>query len=309
MARDRNSRCGSPRRSDARRTLGRFVSASAIAFGIGLANVGASIAAAPATADYPGTFALPGKVAKVAATLHATFSGPTSAHLDISETTTSGQTITDYDIDMTKRLHLIVVSDDLESFQHVHPALGADGHFSIDLTVPKPGHYLIYADAVPHGRGQQVFRFEVPFGDAPAAKPHLRTTPASVRAGPYRVTLSTLNLDAGETTMIEIHVTKNERPATDLSPYLGGAGHAVFISAGDDSYIHVHPMPGTDMSSMSGMGGMGEMGEMKALPDAAKVEPAMMLHVAAPRAGAYKLWFQFRGGGRLYVAPFVLTAG
>ena len=58
------------------------------------------------------------------------------------------------------------------------------------------------------------------------------------------------------------------------------------------------------MSSMSM-----EMGEMKDLPDSAKVDPAMMLHVAVPKAGTYKLWFQFRGGGQLYVAPFVLTAG
>jgi hypothetical protein len=103
--------------------------------------------------------------------------------------------------------------------------------------------------------------------------------------------------------MLVATIAKGGKPATDLQPYLGGAAHAVFIGATDDSYVHVHPMAGTDMSPMSM-----DMGEMKDLPDSAKVNPAMMLHVVAPKAGRYKLWFQFRGGGQLYVAPFVLTA-
>jgi hypothetical protein len=43
-------------------------------------------------------------------------------------------------------------------------------------------------------------------------------------------------------------------------------------------------------------------------PDA-KVDPSMTLHVDALAAGTYKLWLQFRGGDRLYVAPFVVRAG
>lgn len=236
--------------------------------------------------------------------MRASFLRPTAAHLDIVETAKSnGATITDYDVEMTKKLHLIVISSDFRSFQHVHPALGADGHCTIDLIVPALGHYLIYADGVPHGLSQQVFRFDVPFGAAAETTPALAKTPATVHTGPYVVTLDSLKLDAGETSMLVIHVTKNRQPANDLHPYLGGAAHAVFIAASDDSYIHVHPIEGTDTSSMSM-----EMGEMKGLPDSAKVNPAMMLHVAAPKAGAYKLWFEFRGGDRLYVAPFVLTA-
>jgi hypothetical protein len=255
---------------------------------------------------YAGTFALPGKTQKADASLRVSFTSPTTAHLDLVETEKpSGATITAFDTDMTKKLHMIVISDDFSSssFQHVHPALGGDGHFTIDLSVPAQGRYLIYADDVPHGLGQQVFLFDVPFGSNARATPNLVRTPKTVAAGPYTVTLSSLKLDAGQTTMLTVRIDKNGKPATDLQPYLGGAAHAVFIGASDDSYVHVHAMAGTDMSSMSM-----DMGEMRGLPDSAKIDPAMMLHVAAPKAGAYKLWLQFRGGGQLYVAPFVLTA-
>jgi hypothetical protein len=206
---------------------------------------------------------------------------------------------------MTKKLHMIVISDDFtsSSFRHVHPVLGNDGHFTIDLSVPAQGRYLIYADGVPHGLGQQVFLFDVPFGSNARATPNLARTPKTVAAGPYTVSLSSLKLDAGQTTMLVAKIEKDGKPATDVQPYLGAAVHAVFIGASDDSYTHVHPMAGTDMSSMSM-----DMGAMKDLPDSVKVDPAMMLHVAAPKAGVYKLWLQFRAGGQLYVAPFVLTA-
>jgi hypothetical protein len=59
---------------------------------------------------------------------------------------------------------------------------------------------------------------------------------------------------------------------------------------------------------MAGMSGMPGMGEMRELPDSASVAPDMTLRVVAPAAGIYKLWLQFRGGSRLYVTPFILTA-
>jgi len=41
-------------------------------------------------------------------------------------------TIRQYTVEMTKRLHMIIVSDDFTHFLHIHPVLGADGHFTID---------------------------------------------------------------------------------------------------------------------------------------------------------------------------------
>jgi hypothetical protein len=270
----------------------------------GAATQSSASAGAPGT--LAGAFALPGKSQHVDAKLVASFQGDQEAKLDLSETQRpGGALVTNYDTDMTKKLHMIVISDDLTTFQHVHPTLGPDGHFTIDLKVPAAGGYHVYADGVPHGDGQQVFRFDVPFGNTLSNAPNLTATPATVQAGPYTVKLSTLQLNSGESTMLVARLTKRGQPAQDLQPYLGGAAHAVFINAKDYSYIHVHPTQGTDMVKMDAMNGMGGM---KELPDNGKVNPVLMLHVVAPEAGTYKLWLQFRGGGRLYVAPFVLTA-
>jgi hypothetical protein len=49
-----------------------------------------------------------------------------------------GRAIQSYDVDMTKLMHMIVVSDDLTDFQHVHPTLLSNGHFTIELHLAHP---------------------------------------------------------------------------------------------------------------------------------------------------------------------------
>ena len=39
-----------------------------------------------------------------------------------------GATVRDFDVEHTKRMHLIVVRRDLTGFQHLHPTQGRDGH-------------------------------------------------------------------------------------------------------------------------------------------------------------------------------------
>ena len=79
----------------------------------------------------------------------------------------SGVTLTRYDVDMTKLLHVIIVSDDFSTFLHVHPMFSKDGHFRIRQRFRKPGLYHVYADGEPQGIGQQVFRFDLPIGTDP----------------------------------------------------------------------------------------------------------------------------------------------
>ncbi|MDQ6780305.1 MAG: hypothetical protein M3Z37_04015 [Candidatus Eremiobacteraeota bacterium] len=237
-------------------------------------------------------------------------------HLDLWMTSGDAQRpITTYDVEMTKRLHLIIVGADFTTFRHVHPALQPNGHFRIDQQLPH-GTFLAYADSTPHGLGQQVFRFVI--GDARQARNaqrdlHERRTTAQVDG--YTVRLSTTTLRASASDALIVHVLKNGKPAGDLHPYLGASAHAVFLNSADLSYVHVHPMSLHDMEGMP-MGNMSmpgmHMGGMSParsgdLPDTAKSSPDMMLHVALREPGTYKLWLQFRGGAALHVTPFVIT--
>ena len=248
--------------------------------------------------------------ANVTASLQVVPLGARSARLIVTENS-DGRPVRTFDDEMTQRMHLIVIGNDLATFQHDHPALDGRGRFSITVDVPKSGTYQVYADTDPRGLGQQVFRFPVAFGVAsPAAAPRVSLAPTgrSTRVGPYRVTLGSLRVIAGRESEVHVSITKDGRPATDLRPYLGGAAHAVFIDARTLAYLHVHPTPIAKAGAMKAMAMPMGADSMPALPPDTAVAPEMALHVDAPKTGAYKLWLQFRGGGTLHVAPFVITA-
>jgi hypothetical protein len=258
-----------------------------------------------------GQNALAGAQPKVTGTLTAVPAGqPTDLKLDVT-LHQIGQTkpVTKFDSDLGKAMHIIAVSEDMTVFLHHHVDHVIDGHGQVRIRFPKAGLYHIYVDSEPHTLGQQVQRFDLPVGNAPATEPpKLAPGSLSADAGPYEVTFDTLELNANEPTMLTMHIAENGKPAKDLKPYLGVGAHVVLISADGIDYVHVHPMPMDAMSAghdanhdMHGMAGM-------TMADGASVPPDMMLHLAVPKPGLYKLWVQFDGGRSLYTLPFVATA-
>ncbi|HEV2272725.1 MAG TPA: hypothetical protein VGR96_01095 [Acidobacteriaceae bacterium] len=237
---------------------------------------------------------------------------PLKQHIEIWMTPpNSTQPIRNYAVEMTKKLHVVVVSKDFSTFIHIHPVLGPDGHFRIDQPFAKAGEYYLYADGEPNDGDHQVFRFDLTVSKAgPAKSPDLTPTGREVSIGPYTVDLSKAKLSAGGMDMIEVQILKGDAPATDLHPYLGSPAHAVFLNSRDLSYVHVHPTPMGQGAAVNMMGmSPSEMRKMTVeLPDSSSSPPNMMLHVSVREPGIYKMWLQFRGGDQLYVAPFVLTA-
>ncbi len=284
--------------------------------------------AAPLPAPTTGIYALPDNQAKVSASLTVTpraKNAPLGTRvLDVAMVALgSTRPITRYEVELSKQMHLIAVSDDLRTFLHAHGERpGADGHFGIPVVFPRGGGWHVYADAVPAGLGQQVMRFDVNFDDAgapPAAKPvTLQPTGLTGSDGRYSVKFDALDLRAGQESQLTLHLLRDEKPAPDLAPFLGVVAHAVFIDASDLTYIHAHAAPvasgGTAMRhgptgkagfSMAGM----DMSPMDGPPlrPGTKVSPDLMLHVRAAKAGTYLLWLQFSAGGRVRTVPFVVS--
>jgi hypothetical protein len=275
------------------------------------------LAAVPArarAAQYIGTYALIGGTPSVRAVLRAAPArDPLQLALDLT-LTAPGATgpLRAYETDATKNLHLIVVSDDFKTFLHVHPQLGGDGHFRLQLALPRAAVYYLYADSTPRGLGRQVFRFAVPAGRAklPGVPPVLPAATNSALAGPYAVHLSRTSLAAGRASELKAVVSKDGRTAGDLRAYLGNAAHVVLIGATSLTYAHVHPMLPNGAMQMSGgaMAGMAAAPERPAnLAENAPVPGAWTLHVGPMPAGTYAAWVQFRGGSRLHVARFTVT--
>lgn len=262
------------------------------------------LAAAAVAAPLTGTFALLGGTQHIVARAVVSHLRSNEVTLDIVQSWhAGGPAIVSYDADMTKLMHVIAIRDDFRQFMHLHPSFDRKtGTFHAIVNVDPTHAYNVYADSEPKGAGQQVFRFTVPADAQPSPTtqpvPPSTPSPSTMNAGPYTVKLARTTLSAGSAESIPLDITKAGRAASDLRPYLGAAGHAVFINTATLEYVHVHPLVrGAKMGAMINM-------DMDMAPVAG---PHLVMYVPALPVGTYKLWFQFRGAGALYVAPFTLA--
>lgn len=135
-----------------------------------------------------------------------------------------------------KLFHLFVVSHDLRHFEHVHPALIADGSFEIDVTLPRAGAYQLYADFWPEGGTPQLLQrtlLTAGFVDDPeTARARLQPDigDKSDRGIIVKLQLSAGDgLVAGRQEMFRLRLSDaaSGAPVTDLQPFLGASGHAL----------------------------------------------------------------------------------
>src|SRR5688500_9947002 len=60
-------------------------------------------------------------------------------------------TVTDFEIEHTKPMHMIVVRRDFVGFQHLHPTMTPDGTWEVPLRLDDAGTYRVFADFVIDG--------------------------------------------------------------------------------------------------------------------------------------------------------------
>jgi hypothetical protein len=199
-----------------------------------------------------------------------------------------GEPVTAYQRSHDKDLHLIVARRDLTGFQHVHPRLGPDGTWATSLAL-SPGDWRVFADFTPRGQDRPV-TLGADLAVAGDYRPQPLPAPAATaRVGDYEVTLAG-RLVPGEETKLDLSVSRNGRPVTDLQPYLAAYGHLVALRDGDLAYVHVHPQ--------------GSPGDGTTRPG-----PTITFHTTAPSAGSYRLFLDFRHAGVVRTAQFTVTAG
>ncbi|MEO3886687.1 hypothetical protein [Nonomuraea sp. B5E05] len=205
-----------------------------------------------------------------------------------SVTRPDGEPVTDYQVEHGKKLHFIVVSRDLSTFQHLHPTEAGDGVWSVKLTLPGAGAYRAFADFVPTGGNALTLGTDLLVaGDfEPKALPQASRT-ASVDG--YEVTLDG-ELTPGQSSKLTLKVSKDGKPVPDLQPYLGAYGHLVALRARDLAYLHVHPD--------------GEPGDGKT-----KAGPEIVFYAEVPSTGDYRLFLDFQHKGKVRTADFTLGAG
>jgi hypothetical protein len=183
-----------------------------------------------------------------------------------------GRTLRGFDVEHTKRMHLIVVRRDQTGFQHLHPTQRRDGTWSVPVTLREAGSYRVFADFSTGGRAYTLAGDLTVDGTARS-----RALPApddSTTVGGTRVALTRGASRAGAEAGLAFAVTRGGRPVA-VEPYLGVRGHLVALREGDLAFLHVHP-------------------------DADRLR----FMATFPSAGRYRLFLQFKAGGRIHTAEF-----
>jgi len=212
----------------------------------------------------------------------------------------TGKPVTDLTIVHDMPFHLFIVSEDLAYYDHIHPAVGADGAFVVDTSFPSPATYNLFCDFLPAGGLPQVVHLKLTTTDvAPGLKPTpVRLTPDSsltktVDGIRFELTMEPPRAAAGKATAFIYHLVDvpSGLPVTNLEPYLGAWGHTLILSEDAERYLHCHPTqllpPGVDRAGLSG-------------------GPEVAFNATLRQPGRHRLWSQFKRGGKVTTVSFTI---
>lgn len=212
----------------------------------------------------------------------------------------TGEQVKEFNILHDMPFHLFVLSQDLESFEHIHPTKQPDGSFIIETTLPKPGYFKIFSDFFPAGGTPQVIQRSLATagygGDLSAGEAKLTPDRELVKAvAGLRCELKFDPAEpvAGKPAVLKYNLTdeRTGRPVTDLEPYLGALGHTLILSEDASDYLHSHPV---------------EMVAEGVARDKVTGGPEVAFDTFFPRPGHYRIWSQFQRRGRVITVSFTV---
>jgi len=204
------------------------------------------------------------------------------------------------DIVHEKKIHMMVFSKDLSYFEHIHPeyqpegdyvisVLGKDDEYSKGRGLKETkflngGEYVIFLDYTPTGGSNQLEKIPITVAGNEIPTVPLGNERFVWENNGYQATLSS---DKGWVTNtsieLNVNITRNEKPVTDLGQYLAALAHMVILSEDLEEYLHVHPME----SETTG--------------------PDIKLHTNFPKTGGYKVFMQFNHEGVIHTTNFILN--
>ncbi|MFH8475891.1 hypothetical protein [Streptomyces sp. NPDC018000] len=198
-----------------------------------------------------------------------------------------GKPVTGFAVDQAKRMHFYAIRSDLTGFQHLHPTMAGDGTWTADLSALEPGSWRMYASFAPDsgtGKGKDfvLSRTATVPGDAKPTPLPAATTNAEVDG--YTVTVKG-ELTAGTAHPMTVSISKDGKPVTDLQPYLDTYAHLTAFHEGDQALAHLHPETAVN----------GDHGG-----------PDLSFHAMLPKPGNWRMFLQFRTGGKLHTAAVTL---
>ena len=213
-----------------------------------------------------------------------------------------GNPIRDLQVSHERILHVILVSEDLEEFKHVHPEDSGplsqkqiiSGEFSIPLTLSKAGRYRVLVDASRKiiGEVSNTAWFEVKGKEAPLfiqKDLHLNRTFKD-----YEVSLQLMpeKPKSGEKVQLSYFIRdgKTGNPVFDTEQYLGADMHLAIMSVDLSLMLHTH----------------GIRWEPPINPNAGVALPEIRANYSFPYPGLWKIYGQFQHLGKVITTEFMV---
>ncbi len=220
-------------------------------------------------------------------------------------------------------MHLFLLGlPDLDRFYHLHPDQVASDTFTKRLPAVTAGDYVVFADIVRESGFPDTMTARITLPDVPGNPPigdDSATTVASLSNGKGLGPVLTLRdhsrwewiidkqtVHSRQPALLRFRVLdKDGKPASDLEPYMGMAGHLVIVKRDLTVFAHVHPSGSMPMaalmllekqinSSDSAMPGMHET-----------AGPAeVTFPYGFPESGDYRLFVQIKRNGQVQTGVF-----
>ena len=232
-----------------------------------------------------------------------------------------------------KLMHLMVISEDLSEFAHIHPTyIGShSGLFSISVNLPskdpdnqdviravsKAGNYFLYSEMMPMNFPMLTVPHQIISEGTPSPKVPLVLDPVDAKGrivkyykqngapgtegDDYRVTLKVTPIPHCGTTLLKLtavfdtFVKGTYLPVTDLQKWLGLYGHGIFLS-----------QVGTTAFDKT----FRHVHAISPLDEDEQHGPEIVLmsdNHGPMNEGVYKLWVQLKRQEKVFTFPFVFN--
>jgi hypothetical protein len=223
-------------------------------------------------------------------------------------------------------MHLFLLRlPDLDRFYHLHPDQTTADTFAERLPAMAAGNYALFADIVRESGFPDTMTARLTLPDLPGNPPagdDSETTVAALSGdqGPaYSLSLSDHSRWEWKTDPEGLHARrpvilhfrifeKDGKPAADLEPYMGMAGHLVIVKRDLTVFAHVHPSGSMPMAALMLLEKQraGAAGDMTGMPGmhAPTILSEITFPYGFPDPGDYRLFVQVKRSGQIQTVAF-----
>jgi hypothetical protein len=216
----------------------------------------------------------------------------------------------------------------LDAVWHLHPDAIPGDAFAVDLPDMPAGRYQVFADVVdprgypwtlvgsvdlPQISGKPLAGDDSAWSGAPLVSSADDSTSSPIPDGGRIVwQRPTGPLKAGVPFEFTFAVQdKDGRPAQDMEPYMGMAGHAEFVRSDLSVFAHVHPVGSVSMAALElARGGLSNASDSAQMPmpmpmaEAGPLPPEVRFPYGFPQTGDYRIFVQIKRAGRVETGVF-----